>query len=426
MSKVFARIYTGNLGDRMIWFVLLVLGMVSALAVYSTSSALAYKNDSSAHWYLLQHVLFIGLGFVLTYICSMVNYLKFSKIAPGLLIIAGILLVYTLFFGSAVNDARRWIRIPIINLTFQTSDFAKLALVIYLARILTSKQETIKNFKSAFIPIILPVGIICFLIAPVNLSTALLLFLTCLAMMFVGRVKTKFMLGMIGLGVLLFGVLVLIWYIFPEHVRVGTWINRIQDFMGEGDGSYQNVQAKIAIANGGVWGVGAGDGDQIHFLPSAYADFIFASICEEYGIIGAVFILSMFVLFFVRVVKIVTRSPKAFGALLAMGLALLITIQAITNMAVSVNLLPVTGLTLPLVSKGGTSIFFTSIAMGMILSVSRFVDKSAEKAKVAAEDLINSTDNNLGFDASVSVTEATEPFEVSYVLDKKDAGKNTI
>ncbi|HMG16199.1 MAG TPA: FtsW/RodA/SpoVE family cell cycle protein, partial [Saprospiraceae bacterium] len=323
MSKVFVRIYNGNLGDRMIWFILLILAMVSALAVYSTSGSLAYKHDSSALWYLMQHVVFILLGFVLTYICAMMNYMKFSKIAPVLLIIAGVLLVYTLFFGSTINDARRWIRIPIINVTFQTSDFAKLALVIYLARILTTKQETIKDFKSAFIPIIAPVGIICFLIAPVNLSTAMLLFLTCLSMMFVGRVKSKYMFGMIGIGALLFGVLVLTWYFFPEHVRVGTWINRIQDFMGTGDGSFQNVQAKIAIANGGVFGVGAGDGGQIHFLPSAYADFIYASICEEYGIIGAVLIMGLFVLFFVRVVKIVTNSPKAFGALLAMGLALL-------------------------------------------------------------------------------------------------------
>lgn len=423
MSKVFVRIYNGNLGDRMIWFVLLMLAMASALAVYSTSGSLAYKHDSSAIWYLMQHVVFMLLGFALTYVCAMMNYMKFSKIAPILLIIACVLLVYTLFFGSAINDARRWIRIPIINVTFQTSDFAKLALVIYLARILTTKQDTIKDFKSAFIPIIAPVGLICFLIAPVNLSTAMLLFLTCLAMMFVGRVKSKYMFGMIGAGVLLFGVLVLIWYFFPTHVRVGTWINRIQDFMGDGDGSYQNVQAKIAIANGGVWGKGAGDGDQIHFLPSAYADFIYASICEEYGIIGAIAIMGLFVLFFFRVVKIVTKSPKAFGALLAMGLALLITIQAITNMAVSVNLLPVTGLTLPLVSKGGTSIFFTSIAMGMILSVSRFVDKTTVKSKA---DEIDTTDNDLGFDASVSVTESTEPFEAVYVLDKKNEGKNTI
>ena len=242
-------------------------------------------------------------------------------------------------------------------------------------------------------------------------------------MMFVGRVRVKFMAGLVGLGFGMLGFLYILWWFFPNGVRMATWTKRIQDFMANGDGSYQNIQAKIAIANGGFLGMGAGDGGHLRFLPSAYADFIYASICEEYGVVGGMIILILFVWFFIRVVVLVTKSPKTFGALLAIGLALLITIQALTNMAVSVHLLPVTGLTLPLVSKGGTSLIFTSIAVGMILSVSRFVDKSHQKTirEVQTDDY-----NNGALKNDINVTESTLPFDVSYVIDESKKGTNIV
>ena len=340
-----------------------------------------------------------------------------------LILISVVLLILTYILGINVNGAARWIRIPVIGLTFQTSDFAKLSLVIYLARILTTKQEKIKDFNGAFIPILLPVALICLLIAPVNLSTALLIFLTSLAMMFVGRVRVKFMAGLAGMGVGMLGLLYILWWFFPNGVRMATWTKRIQDYMANGDGTFQNIQAKIAIANGGFFGMGAGDGGHLRFLPSAYADFIYASICEEYGVFGGMAILILFVWFFMRVVVLVTKSPKTFGALLAIGLALLITIQALTNMAVSVHLLPVTGLTLPLVSKGGTSLMFTSIAVGMILSVSRYVDKSHKKT---IRELTPSTSQGFQVADGINVTESIQPFDVSYVIDDTKKGTNIV
>jgi len=422
VARAFKRIYNGEMGDRSIWFIIFMLGLISLVAVYSSSMGLAYKNNSSAHLYLLQHFALLVVGFVITYIFSMMNHIKFSTIGFAMIGIAVLLLAYTLAFGVSINGAARWIRIPVINLTIQTSDFAKLALVIYLARILTTKQDKIKDFKAAFLPILFPVVLICFLIAPANLSTALLIFLTSLAMMFVGRVRVKFMLGLAGIGVGMLGLLYIIWLFF-NYGRMGTWTNRIQDYMANGDGSFQNIQAKIAIANGGAFGMGAGDGGHLRFLPSAYADFIYASICEEYGVLGGMIILVLFVWFFIRVVVLVTKSPRTFGALLAIGLALLITVQALTNMAVSVHLFPVTGLTLPLVSKGGTSLIFTSIAVGMILSVSRFVDKSHKKTIQVTKP--SSEDPNL-VQANINVTESVQPFDVAYIVDDSKTGTNIV
>lgn len=422
VAKAFKKIYNGERGDRSIWFIIFALSLVSVVAVYSSSMGLAYKNNSTAHLYLLQHVVIMLVGLVIVYIVSMMNHVKFSKLGVALMIVAVILLTYTLFFGSSINGASRWIRIPILNITFQTSDFAKLALVIYMARILTTKQENIKDFKAAFVPILFPVAIICFLIAPFNLSTAMLIFLTSMVMMFIGRVRVKFMLGLAGMGVGMLGMLYILWWFFPSYVRMTTWTTRVRDFIGNSDGTYQNIQAKIAIANGGLLGTGAGDGGHLRFLPSAYADFIYASICEEYGIVGGIIILILFVWFFIRVVNLVTKSPKTFGALLAVGLALIITVQALTNMAVSVHLLPVTGLTLPFVSKGGTSLIFTSIALGMILSVSRYVDK-CHKASIRE---VKNNDGAVIDQNDINVTESTQPFDVAYVVDNSKKGTNIV
>lgn len=376
-------------GDRGIWLILVIMSLASLLAVYSATGTMAFleKNGNTAA-YLYKHAGLLALGVLFTYICHLVHYLKYAKLAPYLILIAIPLLIYTLKWGDSVNNAYRWIEIPYIGLTFQTSDFAKLALVIYMARTISLKQDLIKNWKQGFLPLILPVVIICGLIAPANLSTALILFLTCGIMMFVGRVNMKH-LGMLAIcGILMMGTILAVGKHYPENVRVATWSSRISAFMGESNEDYQITRAKIAIANGEWTGVGPGNSFQRNYLPYPYADFIYAIICEEYGLVGGAVIVLLYLFLFYRCVRLVTLSPRAFGAILAMGLSLLLMVQAFTNIAVSVNLLPVTGVTLPLISMGGTSIVFISMTLGIILSVSRHIQRdggSLEEEAVANE-----------------------------------------
>src|SRR5690606_1030197 len=286
------------------------------------------------------------------------------------------LLLFTMFFGPEINDARRWIAIPGIGLSIQTSDIAAIGLIMYIARSISLKQEVIKDFRSAFLPLMMPVIIICGLIAPNNLSTALLLFATSMTLMFIGRVHLKYIFALVGIGAFCLGALILVGKMMPDAVRVDTWTSRFHEFFNDADGGYQIQQAKIAIADGGWFGVGPGLSTQRNYLPYPYADFIYAIICEEYGLLGGVSIIIMFLVLSIKCTAIVTRSPKTFGAMLAMGLCLNIVIQAFANIAVSVHLVPVTGLTLPLVSKGGTSMMITCMAFGMILSVSRYIEQS--------------------------------------------------
>ena len=362
-------------GDRTIWMIIAVLSIVSELSVYSATGSLAWTaRGGNTTSYLLRHAVMLGFGLFLVYLCHLVHYRRYQQIAPFLLLVSVPLLALTLFFGQSINQASRWIEIPILSFSFQPSDFAKLALVVYIAKAMTKKQEYITSFRDAFLPIIVPVLIVCGLIAPANLSTALVLFVTCVALMFVGRVSMKyiFLLGL--LGVVVFAGLIVIGRFAPDMVRVDTWVSRVQDYLHNPDGGYQVQQAKIAIARGGIFGSGPGNSIARNFLPYSHADFIYAIICEEYGLIGGVLVLGLYVMLFFRTVKMVTKSPKAFGAFLAIGLSLMLTIQALANIAVSVHLVPSTGLTLPMISMGGTSLVFTSISLGMILSVSKFIE----------------------------------------------------
>ena len=371
------RIYAELRGDRAIWMVVAVLALFSILAVYSATGHAAFNvRGGNTEFYLFKQVVFISGGLFLTYLCYLMHYTQYSRIAPVLLIIAIPLLVYTIAFGVESNEARRWVEIPFVGITFQTSDFAKLALIIYVARAISSKQDYIKDFHSAFLPIIVPILIICTLIAPADLSSSLILFFTCVIMMFLGRVSVKYIILLLFLGVVVFAVLIILGQMFPELVRVGTWTTRLGEFMSDSEPGYQVLHSKIAIANGGWFGEGPGNSVMRNYLPNPFSDFIYAIICEEYGLIGGFIIIGLYVLLFFRCVSIVTRSPKAFGAMLALGLGLMVTIQALANIAVSVNLVPVTGLTLPMVSMGGTSILFSSLAFGMILSVSRYIEKT--------------------------------------------------
>lgn len=364
-------------GDRVIWLVVALLSVFSILAVYSATGTLEYQSKSS-NSYIMKHIVLLCGGLVLMYLAHYLHYLRYSQWAPIMIAIAVPLLVYTLFFGVNINNARRWISLPVIQMTFQTSDFAKLALIMYVARVISSKQDYIKDFKSAFLPIIIPVVLICGLIAPADLSTAILLFLTCILLMFMGRVAMKYIVMLVLMGIATFGLLVVLADTFPalnEIIRVETWAERLYNFRTDTEGEFQVQQGKMAIAEGGFVGVGPGNSFQRNYLPSAYADFIYAIIVEEYGLFGSAVLLILYLTLFFRCVRLVTISSKAFGAMLALGLSLMLVLQALVNMAVVVHLVPVTGLTLPMVSMGGTSLLFTCLSIGMILSVSKFVNK---------------------------------------------------
>jgi len=395
-------------GDKVIWALVILLVLVSLLVVYSATGSLAYKlYRGNTEVYLFKQITFIILGMAVIYFAHRVNYTIWSKVAYFLFIISIPLLIYTLFFGVRMNEGSRWIRLPIINMTMQTSDLAKLALFMYVSRQISKRQNVIKNFKQGFLPLIIPVGIVCALIAPANLSTALLLGASCLLLFFIGRANTKHLL--ITVGIACIPIVILIIAAVVRHnsegdeltgskktssglfARADTWINRVEGFMygskqSIDDDAYQVTQAKIAIAKGGLVGVGPGNSTQRDFLPQAYNDFIYPIIMEEYGLIGGAFILFIYLVFLWRSIRIFKRCPYAFGAFLALGLSFTLVIQAVANMAVSVNLFPVTGVTLPLVSMGGSSFLFTCFAIGIILSVARNVEQLEGKKEMATEN----------------------------------------
>lgn len=363
-------------GDKYIWMVLAVLSLISLLAVYSSTRTLAYRyHEGKTIFYLFKHggVLFFGLS--IAYLSHLVDYRYYSGIAKLLFYLSIPLLIYTLIFGVEINEAKRWISIPVINLTFQTSDLAKLALIMYVSRSLSRRQDVIKSFKDAFLPIILPIVLVCFLIVPENLSSAMLLFMTCMLIMFIGRISIKYIAATCGLGIVGLALFIMISLVSGDKGRVQTWKVRTVDYIemvkGTGTPSYQVQQANIAIAKGGIVRMAPGKSTQCNFLPHPYSDFIYATIIEEYGILGGVFVMFLYILLLYRVIKLVKDSPRAFGALMAIGLTIYLVIQAFVHMGVSVNLLPTTGLTLPFVSMGGSSIWFNSFAIGIILSVSR-------------------------------------------------------
>lgn len=398
-------------GDKYIWGIVILLALTSLLVVYSATGSLAYKMyKGNTEIYLFKQMSFILIGLLVIYFLHRINYTLYSRVATVLFLISIPLLLYTLFFGTTLNEGSRWIKLPVINMTMQTSDLAKLALFMYISKMLSKKQEVIKEFKKGFLPIITPVIVICGLIAPANLSTALLTGATSLMLMFIGRVSIKHILLAITVAAIPVAILVSVAVmtynkeegksnIKVAHVgRVTTWIKRVQDFMYAKDETtipYQVQQAKIAIANGGMlMGKGPGNSTQRNFLPHPYSDFIYAIIIEEYGLAGGAFIIFIYLLFLFRCINIFKRCPYAFGAFLALGLSFTLVIQAIANMAVNVNLTPVTGVTLPLISMGGTSFLFTCAAIGIILSVARNVEQLEGKEPVPQPGVNNNVASN--------------------------------
>ncbi len=376
-------------GDRWIWIIILLLSMISIMVVYSATGAIAYKKGISVEKYLLfKHVIFVLLGIGMIYIAHLLDYKYYAGISKILMIVTVPLLFYTLIFGQSLNDASRWVKIPVIGLTFQTSDLAKLALITFLARMLTRKQENIKDVKQAFLPIMGSVCVVFVLIALANLSTALMLFGVSILLLIIGRISIKQIATVCAGGLVL---LMLVVFLGP---RRETYKSRINSFLHpelqHSDKTYQSDHAKIALATGGVLGKGPGNSTERNFLPHPYSDFIFAIIIEEYGTVGGLAVMVLYLVLLYRCVRIVNRSPKAFGALLAAGLSFSLTIQAFANMAVAVGLGPVTGVPLPLVSMGGTSMIFTSIAFGIILSVSRDVEENSSSVNKEEKIVVGS------------------------------------
>lgn len=369
-------------GDRIIWTVILFLSVFSMLAVYSATGTIAHvKSGTFTFSFIFKHTGILVLGWVIMYCTHIIDYRYYSRIAQILFFLSIPLLVYTMFAGTNLNSANRWLTMPVINLTFQTSDLAKLGIVMFLARVLSKKQDQIKSFKDAFIPLLLPVLVITLLIAPENLSTSLILFSTCLILLFIGRVNLWHLAALIGSSLIVLAVFVLILFVMPEDMMKGrmlTWKNRIKSYTSQekGEVSYQVKQANIAIAKGGLLRLAPGNSVQRNYLPHPYSDFIFAIIIEEYGLLGGTILMMLYLILLYRCIRIVINTPKAFGAFLAVGLGLSLTLQAMINMGVAVHLLPVTGVTLPLVSMGGSSIWFNSIALGIILSVSRYIEEN--------------------------------------------------
>lgn len=386
-------------GDKTIWLIVLLLSIVSLLAVYSSTGLLAFKKVSgNTEHFLFKHFIVLCGGATIMYATSSLPYTLYAKLARFFYLLSVPLLIFTLFMGTNLNDANRWITLPIIGMTFQTSDFAKIALILFLARQISKNQETINEWRGTVLPLIAIVFVVCALIFPANFSTAALLFFTSMVIMFIGRVSIKHLAKIVGIALLCVTLFITGAKAVGYKGRIDTWINRIMTFVGRNDHKadsknakvefsdedYQAQQAKIAIATGGFFGKGPGNSEQRNFLPHPYSDFIFAIIIEEYGLVGGAFVLILYLLFFYRALLIVKRTDKAFAAMITIGFAFSMVFQALINMGVAVGVFPVTGQTLPLLSMGGSSIIFTSFAFGVILSVSNSIDNKEKSEDLSA------------------------------------------
>ena len=406
-------------GDKVIWIVALLLGIVSLIVVYSASSALAFNNfGGNRGRVLMKHAGTLLIGFFMIFVFYRINYKHFAKAAWLLLIPCLALLAYTLLFGQNLNQANRTINLGFFS--FQPSEVAKIILITYLARQLVMMGDRLHSFKDVILWLGLPILFTVALIFPENLSTAAILLLVCLVVLFIGRVKFLHILAIMGIGVVGLGLYIAFDAIntnisnkrnlkeqeelvlqgkpakevHEKQTRIATWINRIEamgaskdeDYNPFDDHHYQQTYAKIAVATSSFFGKGPGKSEQRNFLPHPYSDFIFAIIVEEYGVIGAIVVLMLYIILFTRVLRIMLKRPLTFGAYMAFGLGFLVILQAMINMGVSIGLLPVTGQPLPFVSMGGTSMMATGIILGMILSVTRNMEEEALEAATITEE----------------------------------------
>ena len=377
-------------GDKVIWSFVALLALFSFMPVFSASSNLAYSNHGTGNTigYLLKHLAHVFIGFVIIYWIHKVPYHYYKGISKIALPIVWILLGYTLIKGTVIAgaNASRWIQVPFIGITFQTSTLASIVLMIYVARYLSKKREVEDTFQESLLRLWLPVFGTLLFILPANFSTAALLFSMVLMLTFVGKYPLKYIGFIIGSGIAALVLFVILAKAFPDSrffSRVDTWSSRIESFTTNkpGEDDYQIEKAKIAIASGGIYGLGPGKSVQKNFLPQSSSDFIYAIIVEEWGLIGGFGVLFLYLLLFFRFIVAAHKSPNLFGKLLIVGLGFPMIFQAMINMAVAVELLPVTGQTLPLISSGGSSIWMTCIALGIIINVTKKEDEIAEEIK---------------------------------------------
>ena len=376
MDKVKEWLNQNMKGDPVIWAIAILLGVISLFVVYSSTGALAYRNMESTEYYLLKHTLLIILSLGAMWVAHNIDYRYYSTLAKAGMVLSIPLLIYTWLAGTSLNEASRWITIPVINQVFQPSDLAKLSLIAGIAAMLAKKQQNIEDFKATLIPMLVWSGTICGLIAMADLSTAIMLFATVMLIMFIGRVPLKYLSLLVLVGVLAGSIAIAV------GQRGATAKSRVEAFLNDESLPYQAEQARIAIASGGITGKGPGRSDQKDCLPHPYSDFVYAIIVEEYGMVGGTLIIILYLGLLFRGMKAVANSERAFGGLLSAGLSFALVIQAMVNMGVVVGLGPITGLPLPFLSMGGTSLLFTGVSMGIILSVSRGeVDDSISPSK---------------------------------------------
>ena len=386
MNSIFSKIK----GDKAIWATTGMLALFSFLPVYSASSNLAYLyGDGSTFNYLVVHFFHLLLGFCLLFAIHKIPYHYFKGLSVLMLPIIVVLLIYTITQGSSIDGTNnsRWIQIPVVGVTFQSSTLASVVLMIYVARYLTRISEKTVTFKESILPLWMPVFVVLILILPANFSTTAIIFTMVMILVFLGGYPVKYIGIVLGAGFLVLSLFILTAKAFPGLLpnRVDTWTNRIENFANDGDteADYQIEKAKMAIARGGIAGVGVGKSVQRNFLPQSSSDFIYAIIVEEMGLIGAFGVMSAYLMSLFRIVIVATKANSVFGTLVVLGVGLPIVFQALVNMAVAVELFPVTGQTLPLISSGGTSIWMTCLALGIILSVSaerEELKRSEEKA----------------------------------------------
>ena len=358
-------------GDKVIWAIIILLSLFSVIMAYSSSSNLAYRLlDGDATPYLFKHLTILVFGIILIVYLQFFNFKYFSRLSQLGIYLSVLLLLITLVFGISKGNASRWI------MGFQPSDFAKIVLVIYTSRVLVLKKNKIKNFKEGLLPVLWPIVLICGLILPDDFSTAILLFIVCFVLMFVAGAKLTHLFCIIGGGISVLALLVLINLAFPGFLpRIDTWQKRSSSYeSGSVQDNFQAEMAKRAVATGFLQGKGPGNGNVKNDLYSAQSDFVYSSSIEEFGsIIGGLGLMLLYLIMLYRAIKIMTKTESVFGSYITFGLSFLLVFQALINMGVGVNLLPVTGQTMPLISMGGTSILFSCIAIGIILNVSRSV-----------------------------------------------------
>ncbi len=373
MTQIFENIK----GDKTIWAIIAILAIFSFLPVYSASTNLVYGvGKGTTFGYLIKHAVLLALGFAIVFFTHKIPHRFFSGLSVLMLPVVIVLLVVTLTQGTVINgaNASRWIRIPGIGVGFQTSTLAAVVLMMYVSRYLARNKEKEINFKESFFYLWVPVGVVLVLILPANFSTTAITFAMIILLVFLGGYPFKYIASILGVGILALALFVLTVRAFPDAIknsRIDTWSSRIENFIsGESENNYQAEKAKIAIASGEIYGKGPGKSVQKNFLPQSSSDFIYAIIGEEFGLIGAVFIIILYLVLLYRMVIIATKTITIFGTLLVLGVGFPIIFQALINMAVAVGLFPVTGQPLPLISTGGTSIWMTCFAIGIVLSVS--------------------------------------------------------